>query len=112
MGCIYALTIWVNPRNFYGSYSTGVTPDKNTNKTTSLKPRSGLKGDILEKWGSTLNLRVHAHGYDVELIMKAPCNNNYPLDINSSCTYDWVPCDQGSDHDVLLQFHFANNLEH
>src|SRR4051812_27902438 len=44
--------------------------------------------------------------------MKAPCNDNYPLGINSSCTYDWVPCDHGSHHDVLLRFHFANNLEH
>src|SRR3954463_6290295 len=64
------------------------------------------------KWESTLNLRVHAHGYDVELIMKAPCNDNYPLGINLSCNYDWIPCDHGSDHDVLLRFHFANNLEH
>ena len=67
------------PRNFYGSYSTGVTPDKNSNKTTSSEPRSELKGDTLKKWESTLNLCVHAHGYDVELIMKAPCNDNYSL---------------------------------
>src|SRR4051812_39356175 len=44
--------------------------------------------------------------------MKAPCNDDYPLGINSSCTYDWVPCDHGSDHDVLLRFHFTNNMEH
>ena len=50
------------PRTFYGSYSTGVTPGKNSNKTTSSKPRSELKGDTLKKWESTLNLRVHAHG--------------------------------------------------
>src|SRR3954470_7102355 len=67
------------PRNFYGLCSTGVTPDKNSNKKTSSKPRSGLKGDALKKWESTLNLCVHAHGYDVELLMKAPCNDNYPL---------------------------------
>ena len=90
------------PRNFYGLCSTGVTPDKNSNKTTSSKPRSELKGDTLKKWDSTLNLRVHAHGYDVELIMKAPSNGDCPLGINSSCTHDWVPCDHGSDHDVLL----------
>ena len=23
----------------------------------------------------------------------------------------WVPCDHGSDHDVLLRFHFTNNME-
>src|SRR3954468_20605185 len=72
------------PRNFYGSYSTGVTPDKNSNKTTSSNPRSELKGIALKKWESTLNLCVHAHGHDVEHIMKAPCNGNYPLGINPS----------------------------
>src|SRR3954468_5822947 len=112
MGGIYTSIVCVNPGNFYGSYSTGVTPDKNSNKTTSSKPRSELKGDTLKKWESTLDLCVHAHGYDVELIMKAPCNDKYPLGKNSSCTYDWVPCDHGSDHDVLIRFHFANNVEH
>ena len=88
MGGIYTSIICVNPGDFYGLCSTGVTPDKNSNKTTSLKPRSELKGDTLKKWESTLNLRVHAHGYGAELIMRAPCNDNYPLGINSSCTYD------------------------
>src|SRR3954464_15642405 len=60
-----------------------------SNKTTSSKLRSSLIGDTLKKWESTLNLRVHAHGYDVELIMKASGNDNYPLGINSSCTYVW-----------------------
>src|SRR3954467_10071653 len=54
--------------------------------TTSSKSRSGLKGIALEKWESTLNLRVHAHGYDVELLMKASCNDSYFLGINSSTT--------------------------
>src|ERR1043165_1801189 len=44
--------------------------------------------------------------------MKAPCNDNYSLGINSSCTYDWVPCDHGSDHDILIWFIFSNNVEH
>ena len=61
-----------------------------------------MKGNALKRWESTLNLCVHAHGYDVELIMKAPCNDNYPPDIHSSCIYDLLPCDHGSDHDVLL----------
>src|SRR3954468_11509200 len=71
-----------------------------------------MKGNALKKWESTLNLCVHAHGYDVELIMKASCNDNYPLGINSSCTYDRVHFDHDFDHDVLLRFHFANNMEH
>src|SRR3954470_12452537 len=74
------------PQNLYGSYSTGITPDKNSNKTTSSKPRSKLKGDTLKKWESTLNLCVHAHGYDVELLKKASCNDSYLLCLNSSAT--------------------------
>ena len=49
------------------------------NTTTSSKSRSGLKGITLEKWESTMNLCVRAHGYDVELIMKASRKDNYPL---------------------------------
>ena len=30
-----------------------------------------MKGYLLKKWESTLNLCVHAHGTDVELIMEA-----------------------------------------
>ena len=61
-----------------------------------------MKAYALEKWESTLNLCVHAHGYDVELIMKASCNDSYLLGINSSCNYVWVPCDHGFNHDILL----------
>src|SRR3954468_11890627 len=68
--------------------------------------------NALKKWESTLNLCVHAHGYDVELIMKASCNDNYPPGINSSWIYDWFPYDHGYDHDILLGFHFSNNVEH
>src|SRR3954464_10590769 len=112
MGGIYTSIIGVDPETSMGHTLLVLRQVKNSNKTTSSKPRSELKGDTLKKWESTLNLRVHAHGYNVELIMKAPCNDNYPLGINLSCTYDWVPCDHGSDHDVLLRFHFAKNLEH
>src|SRR4051812_34123878 len=44
--------------------------------------------------------------------MKASCNDSYLLGINYSCIYDWVPCDHGSDHDILLWFNFSNNVEH
>ena len=76
------------PRSFYVLYSIGVTLDKNSNKITSSKSRSELKGNALKKWESTLNLRVHAHGCDVELIMKASCKSNCPLGGNSSCFCD------------------------
>src|SRR3954469_21699496 len=43
-----------------------------------------MRGYELKKWDSTLNLRVHAHGYYVELILRASCKGNYPLGINSA----------------------------
>ena len=39
--------------------------------------------------GVDLELCVHAHGHDVELIMEASCNINNPLVISSSCIYVW-----------------------
>ena len=48
-----------------------------------------MRGYALKKWESTLNLCVHAHGPDVELIMEALCYNNNPLVISSSCIYVW-----------------------
>ena len=51
----------------------------NSNKTTSSKSRSELKGVALMKWESTRNLYVHAHGYYLVLIMKASRKDNYPL---------------------------------
>ena len=48
-----------------------------------------MKGFALEKWESTLNLCVHAHGPNVELIMEASCDNNNPLIISSSGNYVW-----------------------
>src|SRR3954465_2848858 len=80
--------------------------------TTSSKSRSGLKGITLEKWESTLNLCVHAHGYDVELLMKASCNDSYFLGINYSCYYDWFPWDHGTGHDILILLHLSNIMEH
>ena len=38
-----------------------------------------MKGYALKKWELTLNLCVHAHGPDVELIMEAARKNIYPL---------------------------------
>ena len=49
-----------------------------------IETEKWMKDYALEKWESTLNLCVHSHGYDVELIMKASRNDNYPLRISSS----------------------------
>ena len=48
-----------------------------------------MESCALEKWESTLNLYVHAHGPDVELIMEASYYNNNPLVISSSVIYVW-----------------------
>jgi hypothetical protein len=57
-----------------------------------------MKGDALKKWESTLNLCVHAHGPDVELIMGAARKNKYFLGTSSTCTYELILCNHGSDH--------------
>ena len=48
-----------------------------------------MESCALEKWELTLNLCVHAHRPDVELIMEASCYNNNPLVISPSCIYVW-----------------------
>ena len=57
-----------------------------------------MEGYALKKWESTLNLCVHAHGPDVELIMEASCSNNYFLDIISFGIGELILCNRGSDH--------------
>ena len=55
----------------------------------------------IKEVGVDLELCVHAHGPDVELIMKASCKYLIiwailPVSLN------WIPCNYGSDHIVLL----------
>ena len=61
-----------------------------------------MRGYALTKCESTLNLCVHAHGYDVELIMEAARENNYPLVVSSSCIRGLIIYDCGSDHNFFL----------
>ena len=72
-----------------------------------------MEGCALEKWESTLNLCVHAHGPDVELIMEASCNNNNnnPLVISSSCIYVWSFATVVPTMIVLLRSHFSDKLK-
>ena len=60
-----------------------------------------MKGYALEKWESTLNLCVHAHGHDVDPIMEASCNNNYFLVIISFGIYELI-LNHGSYHIFYL----------
>ena len=60
-----------------------------------------MEGYALTKWESTLNLCVHAHGYDVYPIMEASCNNNYFLE-NIIWICELILCNRGSDHNFFL----------
>ena len=99
MGDIYSSIICVNSKTSTG-HTLLVLRQIKFQQDNFIETKKWMKGNALKKWESTLNLCVHAHGYDVELIMKAPCNDNYPLGRNSSYNYVWVPCDHGSDHDI------------
>ena len=57
-----------------------------------------MKGYALEKWESTLNLCVHAHGHDVDPTMEVSCNDNYFLDMISIGIGELILCNCGSDH--------------
>ena len=70
------------------------------------------KGYELQKWESTLNLCVHAHGHDVELIMEASWNNNNPLFDKFILYLCLVLCHRGPDQIVLLWSHFSDKLKY
>ena len=55
----------------------------------------------IEEVGVDLELCVHAHGHDVDLIMEASLKINCFLGVSSSYIWDLVFCDSGSDHIVL-----------
>ena len=58
----------------------------------------------IEEVGVDLELCVHAHGPDVELIMEAARKNNYPLVIRSFGIRGLIIYDCGSDHMFLIPF--------
>ena len=70
MGCTYAAAICENPAT-----PTSQTPlvlcQINFQHFHFIESEKRMKGYALEKWESTLNLCVHAHGPDVQLIMEA-----------------------------------------
>ena len=61
--------------------------------------------------GVDLELCVHAHGHDVDPIMKASCNNNYSLDIISFGIGELIPCNRGSDHDCSSLIPFLGQVK-
>ena len=51
----------------------------------------------IEEVGVNLEPCVHAHGNDVDPIMEASRNNNYPLGVSSTYIWDLAFCNRGSD---------------
>ena len=51
--------------------------------------------------GVDLELCVHAHGHDVDLIIKASLKINYSLGISTSYIWDLAFCNLGSDHELF-----------
>ena len=80
--------------SFHESYSSGILPDKistlQLHRTREVNERLCI-GEV----GVDLELCVHAHGHDVDLVMEASRNNNYPLDIITSYFWDLVFYNRG-----------------
>ena len=90
--------ICVNQKSFHKSYYSRVLPD--IISTLQLHRKREVNGRLcIEEVGVDLELYVHAHGTNVELIMEASCNNNFFLDIISSSIGELILCNRGSDHD-------------
>ena len=109
MGWTNALPNLCEPERFHGPYSSGISPGSsspslNFNRVVSERLYIGEVGVDLE-------LCVHAHGNDVELIMIAFRNNNYSLGIIWSCIYDFVLCNRGSDRDCSSLIPFSDKLK-
>ena len=72
--------ICVNQKSFHESYYSGVLPD--IISTLQLHRKREVNERLyIGEVGVDLELCVHAHGNDVELIMIASRNNNYSLGI-------------------------------
>ena len=110
MDWTYAFLNMCELESFHESYSSGILLDK----ISTLQ--------LLRKWevnerlcigevGVDLELCVHAHGNDVELIMIASRNNNYSLGIIWSCIYGFVLCNRGSDRDCSSLIPFSDKLK-
>ena len=86
--------------SFHESYSSGILPDKistlQLHRTREVNERLCI-GEV----GVDLELCVHAHGHDVDLIIKSSLKLNYSFGISSSYIWDLAFCNRGSDH-VLL----------
>ena len=65
----------------------------------------------IEEVGVDLELCVHAHGPDVELIMEAARKNNYFFGTSSACIYKLIHCNRGSGHDCSHWISFLGQVK-
>ena len=71
--------ICVNPKDFTGQTYLVLHRVKLSTTNVIFELREVNEGYALKKWESTLNLCVHAHGHDVDLIIKASLKLIIPM---------------------------------
>ena len=108
MGWTYAFLNRCELESFHESYSSGILPDK-ISKLQLHWAREVNERLCIGEVGVDLELCVHAHGHDVDLIMEASCNNNYFLE-NIIWICELILCNRGSDHDCSSLISFLGQV--
>src|SRR4051812_40698649 len=101
MGCIYALTIWVNPETSTGC-ALLVLGQVKFQHDNLIEIEKLIERYCIEEVGVDPEPLCSCPWTRCSTYHEAYCNDNYPRGINSSCIYDWVPCDHGPNRDILL----------
>ena len=110
MGWTYAFSKPCEPESFHESYSSGVLPD-NISTLQLHWTREVNERLCIGEVGVDLELCVHAHGNDVDLIIEASRNNDYPHGIRSSYIWDLILCNRGSDHECSPLIPFLGQVK-
>ena len=110
MGWIYSFGICVNPKDFT-VHTHLIFHQVKLSTPTPISKWEVNERLCIGEVGVDLELYVHAHGNDVDLIMEASPKINCPLGI-SYYIWDLVFCERGSDHIVLLWSHFSDTLKY
>ena len=87
IGWTYAFHNMCELESFHESYSSGILPDKISTLQLFQKWEVNERLCIGEV-GVDLELCVHAHGHDVDLLIEASFKINYSLGISSSYSWD------------------------
>ena len=93
--------ISANPKDFTGHTCLVLRQVELSTTNVIFEIREVIERLYIGEVGVDLELYVHAHGNDVDLIMEASPKINCPLGI-SFYIWDLVYCKRGSDHIVLL----------